>query len=481
MGVGARLVRYVAIGTSLLGVGIALATWLAFGPSTVVARYARAPTEADLPRTWFDARIDESAGEVCQVRKEVYTNKSWQVDVTYDRPTLTLVPTEAGPKRRVLFAELDVDARPSTDQEIERALDGARRPSATTVRFTTACARDGDRVRIDACVDKYGVLEKCLGDWRAGVVRPELDLRADRAAELRARGSASWLGVIVTLFLGSLFFAASKRAGHRLRPLLLDSRPRAEGVLAASVPVALATVAVALGAPLACLVLPIANAVPFAFAASRAAIFRRIISYLEAPPEGHLVLEGAVSEQSPVGASVVERTPAAVSFTAVCRIHRGKGIYYEPVGEVSDLGRLDVRVADATMTLDLEDAVLELVRDAEAERIGRELPDEIRNAMSVDPSAEYRVRESVLKVGDPICVLVEGARSKVEGSAYRAAPRGPDVKAGARPAVFEGSKADAVSRLERKARAVEQMAAVFGAIAMAGAIWALIVAWVVRS
>ncbi len=462
----------------VVGVPVFYVWRASFGEGTDIERLRRPATSADLPRVWFDGRVDDVPEPLCVVREETRRDKQWWLERPLQAVDVPIV--HGGVHYLVPLAALSSDDARTTDDAVVRDA-GAPRPN-DDLRYRTVCASRGNAVWIDGCLAQDGVtINACSANEPLGALESRGGLEGERRERRSLRASAIWLGLV---FLVATLFAwrATRAAGHRLLPLVRKSVTRAWAFAAVLPIVGLACVAALLGAPGLTVLFPPVFAVPFGYLLVRAARFRDVASQLEAPVEGMLVLEGTVGEESPLGPSVLEGRPVAASIVSVARVFRGgKDRDVIPVGEVQDRGRLEVKVGDETVKVEIDEAIFELAQDAEKELAGRDVPRELRKELRIDPEAPYRLREACIVRGDPITLLVDGR--KVEGvdtSNYRMAPTKGYIEVGERSAVFEGTKAQAVARLLGKARTLDVHASLFGGMAYVGLGWALTIGWLTR-
>lgn len=270
--------------------------------------------------------------------------------------------------------------------------------------------------------------------------------------------------------------------GHRIRPLV-PARTARTAWLAVLVPAVAVTVVLGvLRAPIAGLVVAFGAIAAAGLFVSRASVFRVVEAQLMRPQSGMIVLEGRVGDASPLGKTSVTGALAALTLVDVAAVRRGRNVYYQPVGEVQDAGALELTTDDGgTFALDLDDAILELKRDSKVTVMRSAVPEEISSALDLGEDDEFRLREYVVERGDRITVLIAGAKAQARteaSSAYRSAVFGAaiEVPSHARPAIFEGTLADALANLRRKARGFEIGAAVMLGLGMAVVVWDIRVA-----
>lgn len=470
----------------LLAVVVAGLAWIPLGAvwhsqfdESFFERWKRQATPADRPNVWFDGQLSGPEEQVCALRKDVKRSK---------QPTLSdylgsedVEVTHGDERWTVALSDLETryDRAATANEMTAHGINPRSVPAGTEYRMV--CGQTGDRVQIDACVNADGTrLVPCVDRW-AGQLRPSRDLADRREWERSMRAVPIDILLHPLILFGIILGTRWRRPGHRLRPLVPPTLGR-NTVLAVVVPTVVATgMLAALRAPLLTLVVPPVVGVVVGLLLARARVFHAVAAQLLRPPPGMIVLEGRVGDESPLGKASVTGESAALTLVGVSRVVRGKGINYYPVGDVQDVGELLLSTDAGTFALELDDAILELQRDAEVLVKRSAVPKEISSVLDLGDSDEFRLREYALQRGDRITVLIAGAKAQArpEGaSAYRSAAGtiAVDVPAHARPAIFEGTQADALARLRKKARGFEIWSGIILGAGLAAGMWILRVA-----
>jgi hypothetical protein len=470
----------------LLAVIVAAIAWVPLGfayrsqfDDSIFQRWKRPATAADRPNVWFDGSLAGPEQEVCAFRKDLHRSK--QPTLTQYLTSEDVTVAHGGEQWTVALADLEAGSdRAATKDEISgQGFDPRAIP--TGVAYRMVCAKRGDRIQIDACVSGDGArIVPCVDRW-AGVLRPSRDLANRREWERTVRSLPIDIVLHPMLMIGIILGVRSRRAGHRMRPLVPPDVGR-KTLGAVAIPALVVTIVLgAIHGPVLTLVVPIAAGLTAGFLLTRASVFHAVAAQLVRPPAGMIVLEGAVGEETPLGKASVTGASAALTLVSVARVVRGKNVTYVPVGEVQDVGELQLATDAGTFALDLDDAILELQRDAEILVKRSAVPKEISSELALGEAEEFRLREYALQRGDRITVLIAGAKAQARAesaSAYRSAAGGASVEvpAHARPAIFEGTLPEALASLRRKARGFEIAAGIVLGAGIAAAIWILRVA-----
>lgn len=405
-----------------------------FSPSSMVSRYARPASSADAPRIWFDGELGPLGSN---------TGCFGGVGSTFPH----VLPITASDGRSY---EVDLD-------------------HVETARYDTFCAHDREPVLVDGCVSGEKTLVPCEGVGVA--VQPGRSLAEERRRAIRESSTAIFLLVWLPLAAlgwwgsrGDVGFAIVRRLATRARSPKLRGR-LAMGALPA---VALALGAYAIGAARPPLVMVALLAIPtaalFAWARTLAGLGRD----LESPRSDTLVLEGVVGD-----GSTVRKTHVAggsrVAYSLVEVVDAG-GIGRS---EIPTGGELEIATADGDFIGDVTRIVPDLDVDAEVKLSALQLPRDLPTVPF--GTGEYVVRESVLRVGDPITALAPGssATATVGRGAYRIAPLSASLAKVGPILVFEGSRAETVRRVMARSRRVNAIALGALLVALAATLWAL--------
>ena len=165
-------------------------------------RWGRAPTVADLPRTWFDAHVGSLGEEKkCFIRQDHREGDKavvWVVD-KYLAPEK--IPLEA--ERRhydVSLDDLEADGRILPDSE---SLQYDPAIYSDKLRFVEVCVAPGVHVTVDGCVDADR-LRRCSPDEHVGTLRPPGTLREQREARIRKASSGIWATLLAPLAFSAL-------------------------------------------------------------------------------------------------------------------------------------------------------------------------------------------------------------------------------------------------------------------------------------